>query len=107
MGRRRPGFWNQSEMNWGRVLRMRGLRMGLWAVILLTALAGSAAHAQSDYPNKPIRLVVGFTPGSVADITARVLGARMGQILGQSVIVENKPGAGSNLAAEFVARSPK
>src|SRR6187455_503005 len=86
---------------------MRGLkRLGLWAVTLLLA-AGSAVYAQSDYPNKPIRLVVGFTPGSVADITARVLGNRIGQILGQSVVVENKPGAGSNLAAEFVARSAK
>jgi tripartite-type tricarboxylate transporter receptor subunit TctC len=87
---------------------MRGLRMmGLLAATLLAAVAGSTARAQSDYPNKPIRLVVGFTPGSVADITARVLGNRMGQILGQSVVVENRPGAGSNLAAEFVARSAK
>src|SRR6185369_2410675 len=87
---------------------MRGLRMmGLLAATLLAAFTGNPARAQGDYPNKPIRLVVGFTPGSVADITARVLGNRMGQILGQSVVVENKPGAGSNLAAEFVARSPK
>ena len=87
---------------------MRALRIvRLWAAILLPALAGSAVQAQTDYPNKPVRIVVGFTPGSVADITARVLGARMGQILGQSVIVENKPGAGSNLAAEFVVRSAK
>src|SRR5947207_12907533 len=85
---------------------MRGLRMmGLLAATLLAAFAGNAARAQSDYPNKPIRLVIGFTPGSVADITARVLGNRMGQILGQSVVVENKTGEGSNLAAEFVARS--
>ena len=87
---------------------MRGLRMiGLLVATLLVAFAGDTARAQSDYPNKPIRLVVGFTPGSVADITARVLGNRIGQILGQSVVVENKPGAGSNLAAEFVARSAK
>ena len=87
-------------------MRWRGI--GLLAAGLLTAaVAGHSARAQGDYPNKPIRLVVGFTPGSVADITARVLGNRMGQILGQSVVVENKPGAGSNLAAEFVARSPK
>jgi tripartite-type tricarboxylate transporter receptor subunit TctC len=87
---------------------MRGLKtMGLLAVTLLAAFAGNAARAQSDYPNKPIRLVIGFTPGSVADFTARVLGNRMGQILGQSVVVENRPGAGSNLAAEFVARSAK
>src|SRR3954466_1024724 len=87
---------------------MRGSRMmGLLAAALLAALAGNPARAQSDYPNKPIRLVIGFTPGSVADITARVLGNRMGQSLGQSVVVENRPGAGSNLAAEFVARSAK
>jgi Uncharacterized protein conserved in bacteria len=80
---------------------------GVLAATLLAAFADNTARAQSDYPNKPIRLVVGFTPGSVADITARVLGNRMGQILGQSVVVENRPGAGSNLAAEFVARSAK
>src|SRR3954469_21329346 len=80
-------------------------RLGLLALALFAF--GSVAHAQSDYPNKPIRIVIGFTPGSVADITARVLGNRMGQILGQTVVVENKPGAGSNLAAEFVARAPK
>jgi tripartite-type tricarboxylate transporter receptor subunit TctC len=81
--------------------------MGLLAATLLAAFTGNTARAQSDYPNKPIRLVVGFTPGSVADITARVLGNRMGQILGQSIVVENRPGAGSNLAAEFVARSAR
>src|SRR5215203_3079705 len=88
---------------------MRGWkRTGLIAAaLLIAAVAGNAARAQSDYPNKPIRIVVGFTPGSVADITARVLSNRMGQILGQTVVVENKPGAGSNLAAEFVARAPK
>ena len=51
--------------------------------------------------------MVGFTPGSSADITARILGNRLGQILGQQIVVESKPGAGSNLAAEFVARAPK
>jgi tripartite-type tricarboxylate transporter receptor subunit TctC len=81
--------------------------MGLLAAALLAVVAGNTARAQGDYPNKPIHLVVGFTPGSVADITARVLGNRMGQILGQSILVENRTGAGSNLAAEFVARSPK
>ena len=80
---------------------------GLLAASLLLAMSGNAARAQGDFPTKPIRLVVGFTPGSVADITARVLGNRMGQILGQQIVVENKTGAGSNLAAEFVARAPK
>lgn len=82
------------------------VRLGLWAAALLL-VAGAAAQAQGDYPNKPVRLIVGFTPGSSADITARVLGNKMSQILGQSVVVEARPGAGSNLAAEFVARAPK
>jgi tripartite-type tricarboxylate transporter receptor subunit TctC len=81
-------------------------RIGLMAAALLLAGSG-VTRAQSDYPNKPIHLVVGFTPGSVADITARVLGSRMSQLLGQQIVVENKPGAGSNLAADFVARAPK
>jgi tripartite-type tricarboxylate transporter receptor subunit TctC len=77
-----------------------------WLLAAVLAVTAAPCGAQ-DYPNKPVRLVVGFTPGSVADITARVLGNRMGQILGQQFVIENKPGAGSNLAAEFVARSAK
>jgi tripartite-type tricarboxylate transporter receptor subunit TctC len=69
-------------------------------------LAGSTARAD-DYPSRPVRVVVGFSAGSGADITARVVGQRMGQILGQQIVVENRTGAGSSLAAEFVARAPK
>ena len=88
---------------------MTGMKYLAAAAVALFAamLAVPAAQAQSDYPNKPIRLVVGFIPGSSADITARVLGSRMSQILGQQIVVETKPGAGSSLAAEFVVRSPK
>ncbi|MGA7489158.1 MAG: tripartite tricarboxylate transporter substrate-binding protein, partial [Xanthobacteraceae bacterium] len=79
-------------------------------IVLAFALAAQlvlpSAHAE-DYPAQPVRIVIGFIPGSAADITARVVGQRMGQILGQQFIVEGKPGAGSNLAAEFVARAPK
>jgi len=77
------------------------------APFVVVAAAAVHAHAESDYPNRPIHLIVGFIPGSAADITARVLGTRMGQSLGQQFVVENKAGAGSNLAAEFVARAPK
>ena len=87
-----------------RIAAAIGVLMG---ALLAAAALAPVAQAQSDYPNKPIRLVVGFIPGSSADITARVLGNRMGQILGQTVLVENKAGAGSSLAAEQVARSPK
>jgi tripartite-type tricarboxylate transporter receptor subunit TctC len=84
---------------------MRGLRIVVGALALFAGIVG--AQAQSDFPNKPIHLVVGFTPGSVADITARVLGNKMGQLLGQQFVVENRVGAGSSLAAEYVARAPK
>ena len=90
---------------------MRGSKRLVMAVVPLLlwciSLATPSALAQSDYPNRPVRLIVGFIPGSSADITARVLGQRMGQILGQQFVVESKPGAGSSLAAEFVARAPK
>ena len=77
------------------------------AALLLAGFGASAALAQSDYPSRPVRLIVGFIPGSSADITARVLGSRLSQLLGQQFVIENKPGAGSSLAAEFVVRAPK
>jgi tripartite-type tricarboxylate transporter receptor subunit TctC len=75
------------------------------ATLMLGAATG--ARAQSDFPTRPIRLMVGFPAGSVADISARVLANRMSQILGQQVIVESRPGAASTIAADFVAHSPK
>jgi tripartite-type tricarboxylate transporter receptor subunit TctC len=85
--------------------------MGRWLTLYLalTCAAGLAAFAAraDDYPTRPVRVIVGFSAGSGADITARVVGQRMGQILGQQIVVENRTGAGSSLAAEFVARAPK
>ena len=73
------------------------------AALLLTALAVAPAAAQTDYPTKPIRLVVGFGAGGGTDILARLVGAKLSEILGQSVVVENRPGAAARLAAEYVA----
>lgn len=73
-----------------------------WA--LAAQLVVPCAHAD-DYPARPIRIIVGFIPGSSADITARVLGQRMGQILGQQFVVENKPGAGNNIGTEAVVNA--
>src|SRR5262245_7966580 len=82
-------------------------RFAIYAALTCAgALAASGAVAE-DYPARPIRVVVGFSAGSGADITARVVGQRMGQILGQQIVVENKTGAGSSLAADLVARAPK
>ena len=74
------------------------------ALPLLFALMMGNLQAQP-YPNKPIKLIVGFTPGGAADYVARNLSIPLGQALGQSIIVENKPGAGSSIAAEQVAKS--
>jgi tripartite-type tricarboxylate transporter receptor subunit TctC len=64
----------------------------------------SLVNAQQ-FPSRPVKLVVGFTPGGGVDINARLLATKLAEILGQAVIVENKPGAGTNIANEFVARA--
>jgi tripartite-type tricarboxylate transporter receptor subunit TctC len=64
-----------------------------------------AAMAQDAWPTRPVRLIVGFTPGTATDIAARTLANGGESLLGQKMIVENKPGAGSGLAAEYVARA--
>jgi tripartite-type tricarboxylate transporter receptor subunit TctC len=63
-----------------------------------------SAHADT-YPSRPVRLVVGFPPGSATDIDMRLIAAPLGQKLGQEFLVDNRPGAGSNLAAEIVSRA--
>jgi len=76
-------------------------------VLVATALLLSGvAFAQDDYPNRPLKIVVGFTPGGGPDITARHIAQRLGETFKQPVIVENKPGAGGTVAAALVARAP-
>ncbi|HXF67101.1 MAG TPA: tripartite tricarboxylate transporter substrate binding protein [Burkholderiales bacterium] len=72
--------------------------------VLAAMLCAFGAGAQP-YPAKPVRVIVGFPPASGADITARVIGPKLADALGQSVIVDNRPGAASNIAAELAAKS--
>jgi tripartite-type tricarboxylate transporter receptor subunit TctC len=74
--------------------------------LVLLGLAASLPGRADDYPSHPIRLIVGFPPGSAADITARLVGEQMSQTLGQQVVIETRPGAGSAIAGEYVARAP-
>lgn len=74
---------------------------------LLAALLPAAGWAQkSDYPNKPIRVVVTFPPGGSSDAMLRLLAPRVGEKLGQQIVVENKPGAGGNIGLTQVAKAP-
>jgi tripartite-type tricarboxylate transporter receptor subunit TctC len=84
----------------------RWIAVALAASLLLWGAAGPGEpRAQEPYPNRAIRFVVPYVPGGLPDTMARAVGQRMGETLGQPVIVDNKPGAGGILATEFVAKS--
>jgi len=67
----------------------------------LTAISSAAAE---DYPVRPVRIIIGFGPGASGDIAARVLAQKFGMLFGQQFVVENRTGAGSNIATNFVAQ---
>jgi tripartite-type tricarboxylate transporter receptor subunit TctC len=77
------------------------------ALALCVALSASPASAQGDYPSKVIRMIVGFAAGGGNDIFARIIAQKLSERTGWTVVIENKPGAGGNIAAEFVAKAPK
>jgi tripartite-type tricarboxylate transporter receptor subunit TctC len=76
------------------------------AAIGLAAGAAPALHAQTAWPTQPVRMVIPFPPGGPTDLVGRVIAQALSEQLGQNVIVENKPGANANIAAELVARAP-
>ncbi|GAB3646072.1 Bug family tripartite tricarboxylate transporter substrate binding protein [Ramlibacter alkalitolerans] len=76
------------------------------AVCSLAVLASAPALAQADYPKQPIRMIVGFAPGGISDVLARALAAKVSNQIGQGVIVENRPGAGTTIAGDMVAKAP-
>ena len=80
-------------------------RAAVCGCALAAVCAHGAAFAQSTYPAKPIRWIVGYTPGGVADMLARAVGQRLGETWGQQVVVENRPGAGTNIGTEVAAKA--
>jgi len=79
--------------------------MRILASLLALACAVHGAAALAQYPTRPARMLVGFTPGGGVDINARLLASKLTEYLGQQFVVENRPGAGTNIANEFVAKS--
>ena len=78
----------------------------LVALAVMSSIAGSASVSAQTWPGQPIKMIVGFGPGSAADVLARVVGKQMESSLGQPIVVENRPGNSSMIAAESVMRAP-
>src|SRR5262249_56174685 len=81
-------------------------RVRAFGAIIMLTLAAVPARADN-YPSRPVHMIIGFSAGAAADTPARLLARKFTQRFGQQFIVENRPGGGSNIAADFVARAPK
>ena len=86
--------------------KRKSMRHFGFLVALFLGATNNSALAQSEYPARPIRLIVGYAAGGLTDVMSRMLGERMSRELGQPIVVENKAGAAASLAATFVAQSP-
>ena len=80
--------------------------LAAWIIMLGACALGVTPGWTQGYPAKPVRMVVGFSAGSTTDLIGRVLATKMGDGLGQPVVMDNRPGAGANIAAELVAKAP-
>src|SRR5262249_37651257 len=106
-GRRGGGAGNRcggDEMTAPLVIAL-GRAWALLAMTALTATAFTATAAESSYPNRPIRLIVGFPAGTTDDFNAPVLGSKLTEKFGQTVVVDNRSGASGHLAAEVAAHA--
>jgi len=82
------------------------MRFGSFALCVAALCSGAAGVRAQTWPAKPVRIVVGFTPGGAVDVTARVIAERLSPALGQQVLVDNRAGSSGNIAAELVAKAP-
>jgi tripartite-type tricarboxylate transporter receptor subunit TctC len=87
------------------MMRRRTLSVGLPALLAAPFARPALAQGAGDYPNRPIRMIVGFAAGGGTDITARTLQPKLQQALGGTIVIENRPGAGGNVATELVVRA--
>src|SRR5262245_63975619 len=101
MRRDRMGIGPRAQ-NFPRMKVAMTKRGGWLFALLLGGVMLAAAQAQTSYPDRPIRIVIGFGPGGLADITMRLLGQRLTEVTGQQVVIENRPSAGGIVAASAV-----
>src|SRR5262245_21140448 len=100
-------FTGEDRMCARRTHRPASLGFLATAIWLATASLPASAQQQGagDYPSRTIRIVVGFTPGGAPDVTGRIIAQQLNELWKQPVVVENRPGAGSALAAQYVANA--
>src|SRR5262245_1358193 len=97
-----PARRGQHQKPGGAMIRIASALLSL----ALSALCAAPSPAAENYPNRPIRLIVPFAPGGGSDINARILSDPMSKALGQTIVVDNRPGAGSSIGSDIVAKSP-
>src|SRR3954449_11074094 len=96
-----------GEETMTRLTRFNWVALMLLVIVATTGRPGAAqTDAAANFPNKPIRVIVPFAAGGGNDIFARVVGQKLGEILGQTLVIENRPNAGGRPAAEFVTTQP-
>src|SRR5256885_16998947 len=92
----------------GNVMWPKWLSRALVLPLVAAALiVGAASQAQTNYPNKPVRIILAYGPGGVADVTTRMVAQKLSERLGESFIIDNRPGAGSIVAAKAALSAPR
>ncbi|MFM7010714.1 MAG: Bug family tripartite tricarboxylate transporter substrate binding protein, partial [Betaproteobacteria bacterium] len=87
------------------ITKTRFIQRVLTCAALSLATVATPSLAQNKYPERPVKIIVGFAPGGPTDIVARLIGSRLEKALGQPFVVENKPGGGSNIGSQEAARA--
>src|SRR5436309_11141879 len=80
-------------------------KLRAWLMLAL-ALCPTLAFGQASYPNRPVKMVVPFAPGGASDFVARIISPKLGELLGQQIVIENRPGASGNIGMEAAAKAP-